>query len=80
MKRTTTQKGAPTNRKTATKDWIKCWDDMKQERIQRWIERIVRHVKQVNELHGGNNYREGSTDEPIHGIKKRQAERARRHY
>src|SRR5450432_4031284 len=80
MKRTTTQKGAPINRKTATKAWIKCWDDMKQERIQRWIERIVRHVQKVNELQGGNNYREGSTEEPIQGTKKRQAERARRNY
>jgi len=53
---------------------------MKQERIQRWIERIVRHVQKVNELQGGNNYREGSTEEPIQGTKKRQAERARRNY
>jgi hypothetical protein len=65
MKRKTTEKGPPTNRKDAEKVWLECWKDMEQGRIQRWIERIVRHVKKVNDLQGDNCYREGSTEEPI---------------
>jgi hypothetical protein len=80
MKRTTTRKGAPTNRKTAEVEWVKYWDNMEQERIQRWIERIVRHIQKVIELEGDNNYREGVMDEPINDVKKRAAERARRNY
>jgi transposase len=80
MKRQTTRRGAPVNVKEAEKSWISCWKDMEQGRIQRWIERIIRHVQQVYELEGGNNYREGTTDEEIRGRKTRQAERARRNY
>lgn len=32
---------------------------MLQERIQAWIERIVDHIKEVIQLEGGNEYREG---------------------
>jgi hypothetical protein len=53
---------------------------MEQERIQRWIERIVQHIQKVIELEGNNNYREGVADEPVDGAKKRAAERARRNY
>ena len=53
---------------------------MEQERIQCWIEQIVRHIQKVIELEGDNNYREGVMDEPINGAKKRAAERARRNY
>jgi hypothetical protein len=80
MKRRTTRKGPPTNRKDAEKEWRKCWAELEQGRIQRWIERIIRHVKQVNDLLGDNNYREGSTEEPINGRKARWAEQARRNY
>jgi hypothetical protein len=80
MKRKTTAKGPPTNRKDAEKAWLKCWTDLEQGRIQRWIERIVRHIQKVNDLHGDNNYREGSTEELITSRKARWAERARRNY
>jgi hypothetical protein len=53
---------------------------MEQGRIQRWIERIVRHVKKVNDLQGDNRYREGSTEEPIENRKARRQERARRNH
>ena len=32
---------------------------MLQERIQRWIERIVEHIQEVILLDGGNEYSEG---------------------
>ena len=37
----------------------RAWDDLEQGRIQVWIRRIMRHVKQVIHLEGGNEYREG---------------------
>ena len=39
--------------------WIKCWEDLLQEKIQGWIERIPEHIKRVIELEGGNYYKEG---------------------
>ena len=35
------------------------WKDPSQARIQRWIERIPRHIAEVIRLQGGNKYREG---------------------
>ena len=32
---------------------------MPQERIQKWIERIIEHVQEVIRLEGGNEYCEG---------------------
>jgi transposase len=63
MKRTITRKGAPRNRAAAIKAWTECWTkQLKQERIQHWIERIPRHIQQIIELDGGNEYREGRED------------------
>ena len=58
MKRRITEKGAPRTRKEAEKAWTKCWKDLSQARIQRWIERISRHITEVIRLRGGNVYRE----------------------
>ena len=80
MKHMTTRKGPLTNRKDAEREWRKCWAELEQGRIQQWIERIIRHVKLVNDLHRDNNYREGSTEEPIDSRKARWAEQARRNY
>jgi hypothetical protein len=44
MKMETTKRGAPSVRKAAVTAWKKCWKDMSQERIQRWISRIIRHI------------------------------------
>ena len=42
-----------------TKAWVKCWEkELTQERIQAWISRIPRHIQQIIELKGGNEYRE----------------------
>jgi transposase len=62
MKRMTTRKGAPGDRKTAEKVWSKCWKRLPQAQIQQWIERIPRHIKEVIELEGDNLYREGKED------------------
>ena len=59
MKRRTTEKCVPRTRKEAEKAWTKCWKDLSQAGIQRWIERIPRHIAEVIRLKGGNEYREG---------------------
>lgn len=63
MKRETTKKGASKNRTEAIRAWEKCWDELPQEKIQAWIERIPKHVKKVIELEGGNEYKEGRAKE-----------------
>jgi transposase len=59
MKRATTKKGAPKSRAEAIRAWEQCWRDLPQEQIQAWIERIPVHIKQIIELIGGNEYKEG---------------------
>jgi transposase len=59
LKRYTTKKGAPKNRADAIKAWEKGWEELPQEAIQRWIERIPYHIQQIIQLEGGNEYKEG---------------------
>jgi hypothetical protein len=59
MKRFTTKKGAPKSRAQAIRAWEQCWDELPQEKIQSWIERIPIHIKQIIDLEGGNEYKEG---------------------
>ena len=59
MKRITTKKGAPKNRADAERAWKNAWDEIEQEQIQAWIERIPRHIQEVIRLEGGNEYLEG---------------------
>jgi transposase len=59
MKRRTTRKGAPKSRPEAYTAWRTAWEDLPQERIQQWIERIPRHIQEIIRLEGGNEYREG---------------------
>jgi transposase len=47
MKRRTTARGAPRDKKTAREAWLKAWQDLPQEKIQAWIERIPRHIEEV---------------------------------
>ena len=61
MKRRTTLLGAPRSRREAEVAWTECWDELSQEQIQSWIERMPRHIQTVIELEGGNEYREGRT-------------------
>lgn len=60
MKMETTKRGAPSVRKEAVKAWTKCWKNLSQEHIQRWISRIIRHIEMVILLEGDNKYKEGS--------------------
>lgn len=62
MKRRTTSKGPPTSRLIAEPLWNKIWDDLPQQKIQEWIERIPRHISKVIELKGGDEYCEGRLD------------------
>ncbi|RKK06469.1 hypothetical protein BFJ65_g18666 [Fusarium oxysporum f. sp. cepae] len=54
MKRITTKKGAPKNRKEAIRKWEAAWNDLPQEKIRAWIERIPMHIQKIIELEGGN--------------------------
>jgi hypothetical protein len=65
MKRKTTRLEAPRNRAATIKAWTDCWTQLDQDRIQRWIERISRHIQEIIELDGNNEYRESREDEVI---------------
>ena len=58
MKKDTTKGGAATGQKQIRLDWIDCWDNMLQTKIQAWIESIPVHIKEVIALDGGNEYPE----------------------
>jgi transposase len=59
LKRYTTKKGAPKSRSEAIRAWEEAWKQLPQEAIQRWIERIPRHIQEIIRLEGGNEYKEG---------------------
>ena len=62
MKKRTTSRGAPRDKKTGEAEWRQAWADLPQETIQHWIERLIRHIQIVIELEGGNEYKEGRED------------------
>ena len=46
--------------------WRHVWNkELTQDRIQHWIERMSRHIREVIRLEGGNEYREGKDDGAI---------------
>ena len=49
----------PGRRQEAFTAWQAAWQELPQENIQQWIERIPWHVKQIIQLEGGNEYKEG---------------------
>lgn len=59
LKRRTTLLGAPGDRATARKAWLKAWKELPQDRIRAWIERIPFHIEEIIRLEGGNEYKEG---------------------
>ena len=63
LKRRTTARGAPKKKEDAIRAWKQAWKDLDQQTIQKWINRIVRHIKKVIELEGGNEYKEGEATE-----------------
>ena len=62
MKRITTKKGALRTCKNAEKRWQKVWDELPQEKIQAWIERMSRHLQIIRFLKGDNKYKKGRID------------------
>ena len=71
MKGKTTKKGAPKNRTDREKAWREVWQELEQDRIQAWIERIPRHIKEIIRLKGGNEYK-GRNDEELEREKQQQ--------
>ncbi len=45
--------------KELKKAWIKCWEDMPQEKIQAQIKRILDYIKEIIACRGDNLYKEG---------------------
>ena len=43
----------------AIQAWEKCWEELPQDKIQMWIERIPIHIQKIIKLEGGNEYKEG---------------------
>jgi hypothetical protein len=39
--------------------WLQAWEDLTQDQIQRWIERIQVLIEEIKRLDGGNEYPEG---------------------
>lgn len=66
LKRQTTRKGAPESAIAMEKAWLTAWDELEIERVQKWVERIPRHIQKILELHGGNEYVEGRFDKVTH--------------
>jgi hypothetical protein len=46
--------GCTKTRLEAFSAWRTAWQDLPQERIQHWIERIPRHIQEIIRLEGGN--------------------------
>ena len=59
MKREISKKGPSTSKDQLRKDWVKCWNDMPQELIQAWIDRILAYIKEIIACNGNNLYKEG---------------------
>ena len=60
MKQQTTKRGAVISKKELERKWLQYWEDLDQTRIQRWVDRIKIHIKEIIRLEGGNEYMEGS--------------------
>jgi hypothetical protein len=62
LKRRTTSRGAPRDKKTCKKAWLDAWEDLPQANIQHWIERLIHHIQVIITLEGGNEYKEGNSE------------------
>ena len=65
MKRRTSLHKDFESRPQLRKIWIDTWKELEQWRIQRWVRRIIRHIREVIRLEGGNDYREGGKDSEV---------------
>ena len=59
MKRKTTRNGPLKKKKIAVLTQKEIQDILSQQQIQRWIERIPRHIQEIIWYKGGNKYIEG---------------------
>jgi transposase len=59
LKRQTTKHGVASGVEQMKKDWLAAWEKLPQTLIQKWIERIPKHIKQIIKCGGGNEYKEG---------------------
>jgi hypothetical protein len=57
MKRRTTAWEASRERKTVKAAWCKTWNDLSQEKIQQWIERISHHCNEIIRFEKENEYK-----------------------
>ena len=53
----TTKKGV-FGKKDIKERWIQCWEELPQEQIQAWIDRIPIYIQKVLDLKRGNEYEE----------------------
>lgn len=58
-KRQTTKHAVAKGVQQMKKDWLACWKNFLQGKIQQWIERIPEHIKKTIDCGGGNEYKEG---------------------
>jgi hypothetical protein len=58
LKRVITKRGTPKNQAEAEIAWKNAWVELEQWRIQAWIKRIPRHIKEIIRFKGGNGYQE----------------------
>ena len=47
MKRETTKKGLITSNEELKKVWIKCWEELLQDKIHTWIDRIPVYIEEI---------------------------------
>ena len=59
MKRETTKRGPITSNAELKRAWIKCWEELPQEKIRAWIDRIPVHIEEIIACEGNNLYQEG---------------------
>ena len=60
MKRRTKSPEAPRTKKALEHAWVQAWKELPQSKIQKWIERIPQHLKEIIRLDGGNEFKEGT--------------------
>ena len=41
------------------KEWIKCWEELPQDKIRAWIDRLPDHIEEIIACNGNNLYQEG---------------------
>ena len=58
MKRET-KKGPITPNEELKRAWVKCWEELPQDKIRAWIDRIPVYIEEIIACKGNNLYQEG---------------------